>query len=128
MNESQTQVHRLLAVTAATVQTARELCKTLAPSSGDNMFISSYSATGFAPVTHYVSAGLISKQFAGILGNAPATFSAYQSAKASAKLPELVTLAQVEALYATAIIRDDAFGYEQIVLNLLGLKPVAEVK
>lgn len=113
-------VHRLLAVKSADAPTAQELCKTLAPQSGDGMFISPYSKSGLAPVEYYISSGLIDSKFASILGNAPATFGAYQAAGG-----KIVTLAQVQSLYAGAIIRDDAEGYEQVVLDLLGLKPVA---
>lgn len=117
-------VHRFLRVPLAQLAVVKELLAKIAdpPESAKDMFTAEYSATGLAPATHYISSGLIDKEFADILGSAALTFAIYQYKGGNA-----LTLLQVQAMYAAVDIRTDAQGYEQTVLDLLGMKPVATV-
>ena len=58
---------RTIVIPASVAVNARNLCKGLAPGSGDGMFLTGLSATGNAPATHYVSSGPISDEMAALL-------------------------------------------------------------
>ena len=58
---------RTIVIPASVAVNARNLCKGLAPGSGDGMFLTGLSATGNAPATHYVSSGTISDEMAALL-------------------------------------------------------------
>lgn len=110
--------HRLMVVPDAQKAVARSLVLQLAQApAADGMWTTGLNATGTGVPTHWVSSGMIDANFAGLLGNAAATLSAYQSAGGST-----VTLAQVQAMYAAATIRSDAQGSEAAALAALGLK------
>lgn len=94
-------VQRTLIVTAANAALARRICKDLTPAgSGNNMFLTGLSASGALPATHYISSGLIQDNFGVMLGNAAGTFGACQQVPSLAD----VTLAQIQALYTSAVI------------------------
>ena len=59
--------YRCLIVENSQVELARTLTATIAGSSGDGMWTTPLSATGELPATHWISAGLISEQFATML-------------------------------------------------------------
>ena len=71
--------HRTIIIPASVQPNARALCKGLAGIAGDGMFVTGLSATGQAPATHYVSAGIISTEMAALLPCKTVT---------TAKLPE----------------------------------------
>lgn len=58
---------RTLIVPAADAPLARQVAATLSPQNGQGMWLTGLSATGNAPATHYVSTGLISPEFAGLV-------------------------------------------------------------
>jgi len=59
--------YRCLIVPAAHVQFARDLCAAVAGPAGAGMFSAPLSPTGQEPATHWISAGLISEDFARLL-------------------------------------------------------------
>ena len=61
------QVHRCMITPAAEVQTARNICATLAPSGGSAMFQVALSYDGSLPASHYVSTGHIDEPFANLM-------------------------------------------------------------
>lgn len=125
-----TYTHRFMVVPVANVATAREVAKVIANSVGvgsaDGMWNAGLSATGLAPTTHYISSGMIDANFAALLGDASATFSAYQSCGGVVS-----TLADITTLYAACpigtFIRSDAFQQELSCIQALGLKLIRGV-
>ena len=120
---------RTMITTAATTPLARSIASTIAPETGQNMWITPLSATGNAPATHYVSTGLISDQFAALMPEQVWTqdpnTSAWSMTSSSPGDPVLcrqlcldgglsVTQAQINNLYATADVTQQepftAFG------------------
>lgn len=89
----------------------------VSPPSADSMWSVGLSSTGLKPSTHWISSGLIQNDFAVLLGDAAKTFAAYQ-----AKGGTVLTLAQIQTLYNSAVIRSDAQGFEQTAIRLMGLK------
>ena len=59
--------HRCIIIPASVQANAQALCKGLAGAAGDGMFVTGLSATGQAPATNYVSAGIISDEMAALL-------------------------------------------------------------
>lgn len=59
--------YRAIIVPDAQVTYARELSAALAGPAGDGMYTTPLSATGQEPATHWISAGLISQDFAALL-------------------------------------------------------------
>lgn len=59
--------YRCLIVPDAHVQFARDLCAAVAGPAGAGMFTAPLSPTGQEPATHWISAGLISQDFASLL-------------------------------------------------------------
>lgn len=119
-----TWTHRFMVVPDAQKATARSLCLQLAPPpSADGLFTVGLNASGTGAPAYWISSGQIDVNFAGLLGNADATFSAYKSAGGAT-----VTLADIQALYAAAplgtYIRSDAEGNEQACIAALGLKMI----
>lgn len=113
--------HRFMVVPDAQKAVARSLVLQIAQApAADGMWTTGLNATGTGVPTHWVSSGMIDANFAGLLGNAAATLSAYQAAGGST-----VTLAQVQAMYSAATIRSDAQGSEAAALAALGLKLIA---
>lgn len=58
---------RTIIIPASVAVNARNLCKGLAPGSGDGMFLTGLSATGNEPATHFISSGTISDEMAALL-------------------------------------------------------------
>lgn len=112
-------VHRTMIVAAADAPLARALAAGIGVSgTGANMFTTGLSATGAAPATHYISAGLIWPEFAALFGDADATYAAAQAAGAQ------VTLAAIQGMYQRATIRADQNPHA--VIAELGLKLIQE--
>lgn len=102
-------------VPAAHVVLARQLADKIAPGgSGSNMWTVGLSATGAAPATHYVSAGLIQSDFAALLADAALTITYAQAAGIS------TTLQAVQALYAASTIVPEQNPHA--VIEQLGLR------
>ena len=57
-------LHLCIIVPAAHQALAQSLCAGLAGDAGADMLTSGLSATGTAPATHYISAGIIGEEFA----------------------------------------------------------------
>lgn len=115
-------VHRLLIVPTANKEVARTLVLQLSPESSTGMFSTPLSPDGTGTPTHWVSSGLISEEFAPLLGNAEATHAVFMAAGGTG-----VTLADVENLYSAAVIRDDAQWREHEVFSELGLMMISEL-
>lgn len=85
------------------------------------MWTTGLSATGTGTPTHYISSGLIQSEFAAILGNAAATYAAYQATGGTT-----ITQAQIQSLYTAATIRSDGAGAEHAILASMGLKLIGD--
>jgi hypothetical protein len=93
--------HRVMIVPDANVAVARSLAKTIAPApSADGLWLTGVNALGTGVATHWISNGFIQDNFAALLGNSANTYAAYQAAGGTT-----ITLAQIQALYAAATIR-----------------------
>ena len=105
---------RTIIIPASVAVNARNLCKGLAPGSGDGMFTTGLSATGKAPATHYISSGPINHDMAALLPcktvtqdkdgkavvtTAPGMPDAVPELAAKAKIS--TTKAKITALYAS---------------------------
>ena len=125
---------RTIVIPASVAVNARNLCKGLAPGSGDGMFLTGLSATGGPPSTHFVSSGSISDEMAALLpcktvtkdaeGNDVITTSPGMPAAVPAlatKAGLSTTKAKITTLYAAIDVSDqDPFA----ALARLGLKMV----
>lgn len=112
--------HRFMVVPDAQKAVAQSLVLQIAPPpSANGMWTTGLNSAGTGTPTHWISSGLIDANFAAILGNAAATFSAYQAAGGTT-----ITLPQIQSLYAAATIRSDAQGTEQAAIAAMGLKLV----
>ena len=113
--------HRCIIIPAALQTKAQGLCKGLAGTAGDGMFITGLSATGNAPATHYISSGPISDGMAALLPLTTVTQDADGNAIVStapgdpAYVVELaaqagitVTVEQVAGLLASVDVSDQA--------------------
>ena len=111
--------HRCLIVPAAEVELARQISAALAGPSGEGMWITPLSPTGAEPATHFISAGLISHEFAHMVpeqvweqvdgawtqtGSTPGNPEAVHAACAAAGME--VTLAQVLAVFDAADVTE----------------------
>jgi len=127
-------LHRTIIVPANKQALSQALTVGLAGSAGDGMFVVGLSATGNAPATHYISAGLISSDMAALLPCKYVTVDAEgnQQITTTPGHPELVpaladkagitvTRAEIDALYAAIDVSDqDPFA----ALDRLDLKLV----
>lgn len=122
--------YRCLIVPDAHVQFARDLCAAVAGPAGAGMFTAPLSATGQEPATHWISAGLISEDFAALLPltTYPADAEPVHTPGNAAQVAELAnatgyatTEAHVQALFdASDITEQDP----QQAMNRLGLQMV----
>lgn len=60
-------IYRTLVVPAPLAEQVKGLCAILAGAAGESMFTTALSSTGSLPATHYISAGMISEEFASLL-------------------------------------------------------------
>ena len=111
--------YRCIIVPDAQVQYARDLSAAAAGPSGDNMWTTGLSASGATSISHWISAGVISEDFATLLplteyldgepeevsaGNASATADLSTAAGFS------VTTEEVQALFtSSSVTAEDAF-------------------
>lgn len=124
--------YRCLITPDAQVDYARELAATVAGPSGAGMWTTPLSASGLLPATHWISAGLISAEFASLLPLI--TFPIDAEPVYTPGNPEVVaqmaqangmqtTTEEVQALYdASDITDEDAFA----AMARLGLKVASE--
>lgn len=125
-----TYTHRFMVVPVANLSVAQSLVRffanTVVQGTADGMFQVGCNTLGTGITTDLVSHGLIDAQFASLLGDANATYAAYQ-----AKGGTTITLPQIQALYIAAPlgtrIRSDLNydGGGQAGLTALGLKLIA---
>jgi hypothetical protein len=110
---------RTIIIPASVQPNACALCKGLAGVAGDGMFTTGLSATGKAPVTHYISSGPISTEMAALLPCKTVTQDAdgKDIITTAPGMPEAVpalatkagistTKAKIEALYAAIDVSD----------------------
>lgn len=110
-------VHRTLVIPTAYVALARSLAAAATEdegSSGAGMFQTGLNATGTGTATHFISAGLMWPEFAAMLEDADAIFTATGGA---------VPLATIQAMLAASTIRADENPHA--VLAELGLKIIS---
>jgi len=122
--------YRCLIVTDAHVQFAREMCAAVAGPAGAGMWTTPLSPSGAEPATHWISAGLISEDFAALLplttfdeAGQPSTTpgNAALVAQLATANGMQTTAEQVRALFDVAdVTEQDA----QIVMDRLGLAMV----
>ena len=122
--------YRAIIVPDAQVTYARELSAAVAGPAGDGMYTTPLSATGQEPATHWISAGLISEDFAALLPFT--TFRAFEELDPSpgnaAQVAEIATAngyptteADVQALFDASEVTDEE-AHE--VMARLGLQMV----
>ena len=107
-------VHRTVIIPQAYVALARSLAAAATAdqgNSGAGMFMTGLNATGAGTPTHWISAGLMWPQFAAMLADANAIYTATGGT---------VPLATIQAMLAASTIRADANPHA--VLAELGLK------
>jgi hypothetical protein len=112
-------LHRTIIVPANKQALSQALTVGLAGNAGAGMFVVGLSATGNAPATHYISAGLISSDMAALLPcktvtqdkdgkavvtTAPGMPEAVPELAAKAKIS--TTKAKIESLYASIDVSD----------------------
>ena len=114
-----TYLHRCLIVPDAWVATVRALCNGMAPGgAGSNMFLTSLSASGALPATHWISAGMQGDDFCAILPLT--TFDGKGVATTRLGQPDTivylagqagitVTRAQIDALLAAVEVTEQAW-------------------
>lgn len=118
--------HRCLIVPSVHADLARTLAAALAGSAGAGMWTTSLSATGGLPATHWISAGLITQEFASLLPCADlgqpgsAATAAYLASEAG--IP--VTAGQVQAMFDAC---DCTTEEVHIALARLGLVLVSDL-
>lgn len=108
-------VKRCMIVTAANQAFAQSLCVGIAGQSGAGMFTTGLSPTGLLPATHYITEGMVHDNFAALMANANALYTASQAVVP----PVTATLAQCQNLLAQSdLSTDNPF----VAMNRLGLK------
>ena len=126
-----TYLHRCLIVPDAWVVTVRALCSGMAPGgAGSNMFLTPLSASGTAPATHWISAGMQGDDFCAIL-----PLTRFDDEGIATTLPGqpdtivdlagkagiTVTRAQIDSLLAAVEVTEQAW---EVALSRLGLQRI----
>ena len=107
--------YRTMIVPAAIRNQAVDLCASIAGEAGSNMFDAPLSFTGMLPATHYISSGLISQEFADMLGSA----DAIQSAALAANIN--IDRSTINMILLASHVDERPAG---VVLSELDLKPI----
>ena len=115
-----TEMYRCLIVPAGHAPLARSLAEALAPVTGAGLWVTPLSPTGYAPITHYFSAGNISPDLAALLplieyrADADTWIANWLEAGQPETLQQLaadagliVPLSDIEALLAESDITED---------------------
>ena len=105
--------HRTIIVPADIVEVCQRLSVRLSGEAGSGMWTTPLSPTGDEPATHYISSGMIGKEFIDMLVNAEDLFAACQAEGLS------TTLERCEYLIATTDATDEG-PFE--AMKRLGLK------
>ena len=133
---------RTLIIAAADALLARQIAETLAGSAGAGMWTTGLSADGAGPVTHYVSTGLITPEFAAMVpeqvwewqqpdrdepgawvqtGSVPGNAAMVSGACAMAEPPLDVSVEDVEGIYSrTDVTEQQPF----VAMGRMGLRIV----
>lgn len=125
--------YRAIIVPDAQVTYARELSAAVAGSAGEGMYTTPLSATGAEPATHWISAGLISEDFAALLPltTYPADAEPVHTPGNAAQVAELAnaagyatTEAQVQALFDASDVTEQEAHEVMARLGLQMVQPV----
>ena len=73
-----TYTHRTMILPASVVESCQRLSVRLSGEAGAGMWTTGLSATGASPATHFISSGMIGKEFIDILNDPEAMFAAAQ--------------------------------------------------
>jgi hypothetical protein len=106
-------VSKTIFVPATHVDDARQICAALAGPAGDGMFERGAAETKTAAATYYVSAGMVSAEFAALLSADAATIGAY-----AASMGIEIDVSRVAQLLNVADISDEPV---EAVLDRLGV-------
>jgi hypothetical protein len=93
--------HRTIILPAVITPTCQALSVKLSGEAGNGMWTTGLSATGEAPATHYISSGMIGKEFTDVITDAEAMFAAAQEEDSS------ITLAQCEYILKQADVSEE---------------------
>lgn len=96
--------HRTLIVPAAERDLYAQLAELLAGPSGSGMFTTGLAASGVAPATHFISAGLIDERMAAVMSDPAELCAACQQANIEATLDQCT-----ELLGKADVSTEDAF-------------------
>lgn len=115
--------YRCLIVPDAHVQFARDLCAAVAGPAGAGMFTTPLSPSGAEPATHWISAGLISQDFAALLPLGDEPGNAALVAELATANGMQTTAEQVKALFDVADVTEDE---SHVAMARLGLMMVEQ--
>lgn len=107
--------HRTMILPASVVDSCQRLSVRLSGEAGAGMWTTGLSATGEAPATHFISSGMIGKEFIDILNDPTAMLEASQEEGSE------ITLEQCECLLSVADVSEEG-PFE--AMERLGLKMV----
>lgn len=110
-------IHRTMIVATEHVELARHLSESLAGPSGAGMWTTPLSATGAAPATHWISAGLIEAEFGALLDDAEALLAVLTQAGIAHDA------AAVRAMLAQADVSDEEPHAAMARLGLRMIQP-----
>lgn len=111
-------IHRCMIVPAALAPFARDATLLLGGEPARDMFTSGLSATGAAPVTHFISSGSIGEEFGPALADPAVMFAACEQAGM------VTTLAACTALLTESDISEEQGVEAMARLALLPVTPV----
>ena len=95
-------IHRTMILPASVAPTCQALSEKLSGEAGAGMWTTGLSATGEAPATHFISSGMIGKEFIHILNDPAAMFAAAQEEDS------VITLEQCEYILSLADVSEEA--------------------
>lgn len=118
--------YRCLIVPDSQVAFARDLSATVAGPAGAGMWTTPLSPTGAEPATHWISAGLISQDFAALLplGDNPGNAALVAELATANGYP--TTVEQVRALFDAADVTEEESHTAMARLGLVMLEQPAE--
>jgi hypothetical protein len=94
--------HRTIILPAGITARCQALSVKLSGEAGAGMWTTGLSATGAEPATHYISSGMIGKEFTDVITDAEAMFAAAQEEDSS------ITLEQCEYILGQADVSEDS--------------------
>ena len=107
--------HRTIILPTAITVRCQALSVKLSGEAGSGMWTTGLSLTGEAPATHYISSGMIGKEFMDVVVDPAAMFAAAQQEDSA------ITLAQCESILGKAdVSEEDPF----VAMARLGLQMV----